>query len=228
MKGTSFVWACALAWAGAVAVGAQSPAQGPPSNPPVGPAVPAAPQPQTPQAPVPAGVRQAGRPADGAPMLTEYRIGPEDVIDVLVWKNPELTRTVTVRPDGRISLPLVNDVAASGLTPSQLRQILTEGLAPYVNEAEVSVVVREIHSMRVSVIGMVKTPGRFDVASQITVLEALALAGGLTEFAKKDRIAILRYDGRRWQRYGFDYTNALYENAEQNVPLRAGDIVVVP
>jgi polysaccharide export outer membrane protein len=161
-------------------------------------------------------------------MMPEYRIGPEDVLDILVWKNEDLTRTVAVRPDGRISLPLLNDVVVAGLTPMQLRTKLAKGFAPYVNDAEVSVIVKEIHSFKVSVIGMVKTPGRYELRSEATILEALALAGGLTEFAKRDRIAVFRSDGRRWQRFGFDYGNVIYENAEQNFPLRPGDIVVVP
>ena len=162
------------------------------------------------------------------PGLQEYRIGPEDVLDVLVWKNPDLTRTVIVRPDGRISLPLLNDLQAADLTPMQLRDMLAAGFGKYVNDVEVSVVVREIKSFKVSVVGMVHNPGRYEFGSQSTVLEALALAGGLTDFAKRDRIVVLRHDGRRWQRFGFDYNETILYNAEQNFPLRAGDIVVVP
>src|SRR5690606_18010029 len=120
--------------------------------------------------------------------LMDYRIGPEDVLDILVWKNPELTRTVVVRPDGRISLPLLNDILAAGLTPNELRQILSDGYAEYVNAAEVSVIVSEIRSVQVSVLGMVRNAGSYELGRQATVLDALAMAGGLTEFAKKDRI----------------------------------------
>lgn len=158
----------------------------------------------------------------------EYRIGPEDVLDVLVWKNPDLSRTVAVRPDGRISLPLLNDVTANGLTPMDLTAVLTKDFARFVNDAEVSVMVREIHSFKVSVLGMVKTPGRYELRGPITVLEALALAGGMTEFAKRDRIEVFRPDGGRWQRFGFDYLTATETNPEQNFALRAGDIIVVP
>jgi len=168
------------------------------------------------------------RPPVTTTLESDYRIGPEDVLDILVWKNADLTRTVAVRPDGRISLPLLNDIMAAGLTPMELRAALATGFGPYVNDAEVSVVVKEIHSFKVSVIGMVKNPGRYELKSQATILEALALAGGLTEFAKRDRIALFRSDGRRWQRFGFDYGNVIYENAEQNFILRPGDIVVVP
>jgi polysaccharide export outer membrane protein len=160
--------------------------------------------------------------------LAEYRIGPEDVLDISVWKNEELTRTVVVRPDGRISVPLLNDILAANLTPMELRDVLEKGYARYVNEAEVSVIVKEIHSNKISVVGMVRLPGRYEARSQTTVLEALALAGGLSEFAKRDQIAIFRQDGQRWQRLGFDYSNVLNRGAEENFILRPGDIIVVP
>jgi polysaccharide export outer membrane protein len=160
--------------------------------------------------------------------LAEYRIGPEDVLDISVWKNADLTRTVTVRPDGRISMPLLNDIQAANLTPLELRGVLEQGYSRFVNEAEVSVIVREIHSVKVSVLGMVKLPGRYELRTQTTVLEALALAGGLSEFAKRDQITIFRRDGQRWQRLGFDYSNVLSRGVEENVVLRPGDIIVVP
>jgi polysaccharide export outer membrane protein len=159
---------------------------------------------------------------------SEYRIGPEDVLDISVWRNAELTRTVPVRPDGRISLPLLNDITAANLTPMELRDVLAKGYEAYVKDAEVSVIVREIHSLRVSVVGRVNHPGRYELGSQATVLEALALAGGLTEFAKRDRIVVFRHDGRAWQRLAFDYDYAVSDNAELNFTLRAGDIVIVP
>jgi polysaccharide export outer membrane protein len=160
--------------------------------------------------------------------LEQYRIGPEDVLDISVWKNADLTRTVVVRPDGCISLPLLNDISAANLTPMELRDVLAKGYAQYVNEAEVSVIVREIHSFKVSVEGMVRNSGRFEVRSQATVLDALALAGGLTEFAKRDRILIYRTDGRHLTKIGFDYNAVLDASADQNFVLRPGDIVVVP
>lgn len=175
----------------------------------------------------PAGPGQAPVPGQ-AIAADEYRIGPEDVLDISVWKNAELTRTVAVRPDGRISVPLLNDIQAANMTPMQLRDVLAKGYSKYVSDAEVSVIVREIHSFKVSVVGLVKNPGRFELRSQATVLEAIALAGGLTEFAKKDRIVIFRNDGRRWLRIAFDYNQAIYDNAEQNFQLRPGDIVIVP
>src|SRR5438270_1483316 len=124
--------------------------------------------------------------------LPEYRIGIEDVLDIAVWNVAELQKTVPVRPDGKISLPLVNDVVAAGLTPMELRDQLTKKIAVYVQNPDVSVVVREIRSQKVSVLGQVKAPGRYDVKGPSTVLDALALAGGLTDFAARRRSTILR------------------------------------
>jgi polysaccharide export outer membrane protein len=123
-----------------------------------------------------------------------YMIGPEDVLDVAVWKNTEISRTVPVRPDGKISLPLLNDVQAAGLTPMQLREVLTKGLVPYIPDPAVSVLVHEVHSFKVTVIGQVKTPGRYELKDRATVLDVLALAGGPNEYAERDRIVVLRQD----------------------------------
>src|SRR5207249_6653188 len=113
----------------------------------------------------------------------DYRIGPEDMLDIAVWNNTTISRTVPVRPDGKISLPLVNDVQAAGLTPMQLRSALIKKLAEYVPSPEVSVIVREVHSFKVSVIGEVKRTGRHELKGRATVLDVLALAEGFGEFA---------------------------------------------
>src|SRR6266516_2638912 len=136
------------------------------------------------------GLGSAAAPASGPrPEPTheqgDYRIGPEDVLDVAVWNNTDITRTVPVRPDGKISLPLLNDVEAAGLTPMQLRERLTHSLAGYIPAPTVSVIVREVHSFKVTVIGEVKTPGRYELKSRSTVLDVLAMAGGLTQFAAR-------------------------------------------
>jgi len=115
----------------------------------------------------------------------EFVIGTEDVLDVAVWGNPDITRTVPVRPDGKISLPLLNDVQAAGFTPMQLRDNLTAALTAFIPAPAVSVIVREVHSFKVTVIGKVKAAGRYEVKDRPTVLDVLALAGGLTEFASK-------------------------------------------
>src|SRR5713226_7645572 len=119
----------------------------------------------------------------GEEPVAEYLIGPEDVLDIAVWNNTDISRTVPVRPDGKISLPLLNDVQAAGLTPMQLRDVLIKLLTSYIPTPEVSVIIREVHSFKVSVIGEVKTPGRHELKSGATVLDVLAMAGGLGEFA---------------------------------------------
>jgi polysaccharide export outer membrane protein len=157
--------------------------------------------------------------------LPEYRIGIDDVLDVAVWNVAELQKTVPVRPDGKISLPLVNDITAAGLTPMELRAQLTKQMATFVQNPDVSVVVREIRSLKVSVIGQVRTPGRYDIKGPATVLDALALAGGFTEFAARRKITILRSA----QFLRFDYDLAVSKGGlKNNLLIKPGDIVVVP
>ena len=163
-----------------------------------------------------------------------YVIGPEDVIEVAVWSNTELSRTVPVRPDGKISLPLLHDVEAAGLTPMQLGAALTTSMAKFlVDEPVVSVIVREVHSFKVTVIGEVKTPGRYEVRTRTTVLDVLALAGGLSQYAARGRITILRREGDTVHQLPFDFekvtTRAGPNGAvQQNFCIRPGDIIVVP
>jgi polysaccharide biosynthesis/export protein len=161
-------------------------------------------------------------------MTTAYQIGPEDVLDISVWKNPELSRTVPVRPDGKVSLPLLNDIQAAGLTPSELRDELATRLAEFVPSPEVAVIVREVHSAKVAVVGAVKTPGRFELKSPATVLELIAMAQGFTEFASRHRIVVLRQEGQTTTRIPFNYRNVADGNDEANFFVRAGDIIVVP
>lgn len=159
----------------------------------------------------------------------EYRIGPEDVLEIAVWNNTAISRTMPVRPDGRISLPLLNDVQAAGLTPSQLRDALLHKLADYMPSPEVSVIVREAHSFKVSVIGEVKTAGRYELKSRATVLDVIALAGGFTEFAARSRVVVLRPEGATVKRIPFNYNKVVSRDAgDENFSLRPGDIVVVP
>jgi polysaccharide export outer membrane protein len=169
------------------------------------------------------------RSASAVDMTKEYLIGPEDVLDITVWKNcPDLCRTVPVRPDGKLSLPLVNDVQASGLTPMDLRQHLTEQLAEYIPSPEVSVIVREVHNFKVAVVGAVKMPGDYEIKSQATVLELIARAQGLTEFANRDKIVVLRQKGTKTERIKFNYRKVAEGDDEDNLYVRAGDIIVVP
>jgi polysaccharide export outer membrane protein len=163
-----------------------------------------------------------------APATAEYLIGPEDVLDISVWKNPELSRQVPVRPDGRVSLPLVNDIMAAGLTPSELRDQLAKRFAEFVPSPEVSVIVQEVQSLKVAVVGAVKTPGRFMLKSPATVLECIALAQGLTEFANRERIVVLRQNGNSTQRIPFNYRKIADGDDQDNFFVRPGDIIVVP
>ena len=158
-----------------------------------------------------------------------YRIGPEDIIDIVVWNNAALSRTVAVRPDGMISLPLLNDVPAAGLTPLEVKELVRTKLADFIEAPEVSAIVKEIRSSRVSVVGEVKTPGRYELKGRTTVLELLAWAGGITEFGSRTRIVILRGTGSATQRIPFNYNKALSANrAQANILLEPGDVVVVP
>jgi polysaccharide export outer membrane protein len=178
---------------------------------------------------VPAAPPAAARAADAAVPVEDrdYKIGPEDVLDISVWKNQELSRTVPVRPDGKVSLPLVNDIQAAGLTPSRLREELTRRLSEYVPSPEVAVIVREVHSAKVSVVGAVRSPGRYEVRSPATVLELIALAQGFTDFAARDRIVVLRQNGTP-QRITFNYRKITDGADQDNFFVQAGDIIVVP
>jgi polysaccharide biosynthesis/export protein len=157
-----------------------------------------------------------------------FQIGPEDILDISVWKNPELSRTVPVRPDGKVSLPLVNDIQAAGLTPATLREQVTERLAEFIPTPEVSVMVREVHSRKVAVVGAVKTPGRFELKSPMTVLEVIALAQGFTDFASRDRIVVLRQNGTTTVRVPFNYRKIADGIDQDNFFVKPGDVVVVP
>jgi polysaccharide export outer membrane protein len=167
--------------------------------------------------------------AANADPLDEYRIGPEDTLLVSVWKNDAISKTVPVRPDGMVSLPLVQEVRAAGLTPLELRELLAKKLAEFIPNPEVSVIVTEVRSFKVSVIGEVTKPARYELKSRTTVLDVLALAGGLNEFAARTRIVILRTDGKVMRRIPFNYNKVIAAGGERdNVYLQPGDVVVVP
>jgi polysaccharide biosynthesis/export protein len=159
----------------------------------------------------------------------EYKIGPQDVLRIDVWKEAELTRTVPVRPDGKISLPLLNDVQAAGLTPSQLSSVLTEGLKKFINSPQVTVTVNEINSRRVYVTGEVAHAGAFPLLPNMTVLQALSSSGGFTQFAKTKAIYVLRTEDGKQVKHPFNYKEVLAgRNQDQNILLLPGDVIVVP
>jgi polysaccharide export outer membrane protein len=158
----------------------------------------------------------------------EYRIGPEDVLQISVWKNEALSQKQPVRPDGKITLPLLNDITVAGLTPMELRELLVQKLADYMPSPEISVIVVEPRSFKVSVMGEVPKPGRYELRSRTTVLDVLALAGGLGQYASRTKIMVLRPDGKGQLRLPFNYNKALAGGEQENFYLRPGDIVVVP
>jgi polysaccharide biosynthesis/export protein len=170
------------------------------------------------------------RPADKQPeMEGDFVIGPEDVLSIVVWREPDLTGKAVVRPDGKIGLPLLNDVQASGRTPKQLQEQITEGLKVFVSEPSVSVIVQEIHSQVVFITGAVGKSGAYPLGRPMTVMELLIRAGGLAEFAKGDDIQILRKEANQLHRFHFNYKQfAEGKSNQQDFPLRNGDMVIVP
>jgi len=158
-----------------------------------------------------------------------YIIGAQDVLDISVWKEPELTRVVPVRPDGKISLPLLNDVKAAGLTPTQLAAQITESLKKFVTNPQVTVIVSQINSQRVYVLGEAARPGAYPLLPGMTILQALSSAGGFTQFAKMKNIYLMREVDGKQEKHPFNYKEVIKgEHSEQNLVLRAGDTIVVP
>src|SRR5262249_31552439 len=174
---------------------------------------------------------QPAAPASGiATDDATYVIGVDDVLSVNVWKEPEISRVVPVRSDGKISLALVGEVTAGGKTPKDLKAEITEKLKSYISEPEVTVIVQEMRSKKFNVLGMVVHPGSFPLNSSMTVLDGLALSGGFRDFAKKKAIYVLhkKADGTE-ERLPFNYNDVIKgKNSEQNVKLMPGDTVVVP
>jgi polysaccharide export outer membrane protein len=180
--------------------------------------------------PVMATPSAAVAPAGGYPLSSDYVIGPDDVLQITVWKNDALSRTLPVRPDGKISLPLLHDIQAAGLTPMQLRDKIAAALGEFMPNPEVAVTVTDVRSYRVSVLGEVQKPGVLQLKADTTVLEAIALAGGFRDFASPGKIMILRKDTNgATHKIPFNYNRVVKDNRSQdNVTLKSGDVVVVP
>lgn len=158
-----------------------------------------------------------------------FIIGQDDVLDISVWKEPDVSRQVPVRPDGKISLPLLNDVQASGLTPMQLQAQLTEKLKKFFTEPQVTVIVTAINSRRVYMMGEISRPGAIPLTPNMTVLQAISSAGGLTQFANSSKIQILRTENGKQVPYFFNYKEVIRGvKTEQNIFLKPGDSIVVP
>jgi polysaccharide export outer membrane protein len=159
-----------------------------------------------------------------------YRMGPGDILEVVVWKEDRLSRNdILVRPDGRISLPMVDDIIAAGLTPMELKETIAKSAGRYVQRPMVYVIVREPRSHSYSVIGNVRSPGRFPLEQPTTVLQGIAEAEGFNEWAHKDDVVILRGNGQQQTRINFSYSDVLSgKGLDQNVILKPGDTIIVP
>jgi len=158
-----------------------------------------------------------------------YLIGSGDVLDISVWKNPDLTKLVTVLPDGKISFPLIGELQAAGKTVASLHNELEIKLNRYVPDVSLSMMVAQVNSMLIYVIGRANNPGRFALNTNANVLQALAMAGGLNPFAKRGKIKIFREEGAETKTFAFDFDEvAKGEALEQNIRLHRGDVIVVP
>jgi polysaccharide export outer membrane protein len=161
----------------------------------------------------------------------EYIIGPEDLLEITVWRNQDLSKTVAVRPDGRISMPLIGDVAAVGKTPSQLTEEIASKLKEFKENPSVAIVVKEVNSYAVYVLGEVSKPGKYPLKSKTTLLQGITMAGGFTPMASRNKLVVFRFgeNGSGDERIKASYDDiVLRDGSRQNVELKPGDTVVVP
>jgi polysaccharide export outer membrane protein len=183
--------------------------------------------------------QNAAKPATPAASLTvvpkgvdtppDYVIGPDDVLSIVFWRDKDMSDDVAVRPDGKISLPLINEVQASGLTPEQLRAALTTAANKFVEDPAVTVVVKAINSRKVFITGQVAKPGPYSLSAPTTVLQLIATAGGVAEYAKSDRIMVMRTENGKTIGRRFNYKDVSQgRNLQQNLELKPGDTIVVP
>ena len=177
----------------------------------------------------PAAGKPAGNVSSTVPLPSDYVIGPEDVLGIVFWRDADMSAEVTVRPDGMITLPLVNDIRAAGLTPEQLREQVTAAASKYVADPNVAVVVKGLNSRKVFITGQVMKPGPYPLTSPTTVVQLIAMAGGLQEFADSEKIVIMRTENGKPVVRRFNYKEILRnKNLTQNLELRPGDTVLVP
>lgn len=173
-----------------------------------------------PAAPAPSAAREA------APTESGFVLGPEDVLEVFVWKEPELSTTATIRPDGRITLPLAGELVAAGKEPEALQEEITERLKRYLDVPVVTVMVKAINSPQISVLGEVRRPGRYRIAQRTTILDAIALGGGFTEFARRKQVVVLRHTRSGSRRIQIN-VDAVLRNGTSPLYLQPGDTVYV-
>lgn len=165
----------------------------------------------------------------GVPLPADYVIGPEDVLTIIFWREKDLSSEVIVRPDGRISLPVIQDISATGLTPEQLRESLTKTAERFVEDPNVTVVVKEIKSRKVFITGEVTRPGPYNITAPMTIVQLIAMAGGLLEYADAKNIVIMRTENGDQTSYKFNYREVSEgKNLKQNIQLKPGDTVIVP
>jgi polysaccharide biosynthesis/export protein len=158
-----------------------------------------------------------------------YIIGTDDLLSIVYWKDKDMSADAQVRPDGRIALPLINEVHAAGLTPDQLREKILEESKKYMEDANITVVVRQINSRKAFITGEVNKPGPYPLTAPTTVMQLIALAGGLREYADSKKIIIMRNDGGKQVSLKFNYKDVTSgKNLQQNIELKPGDTVVVP
>lgn len=176
------------------------------------------------------GVQAHAQPSDKeVEVPADYKIGSDDVLNIVFWREPDMSAEVVVRPDGKISLPLINEVQALGHTPEELRTVLMTQAKRFIADPNVAVVVRQIHSRKVFITGHVERPGSYPLGGPTTVLQLIALAGGLREYADSKHIVIMRSDSGRSVSLPFNYNDiSKRKNLQQNVELRPGDTVIVP
>jgi polysaccharide export outer membrane protein len=172
------------------------------------------------------GASGAGAP-QGSATRPPYRVGPDDVLTVFVWKEGTLTTTVRVRPDGKVSLPLMGEVQAAGQTPVELEREITRALREFVRQPHVNVIVNEVNSPKISVLGKVRRPNSYTIFNRVTVLEAIAMAGGLDDFARADRVIVVRNSVTPPVRILVNVRKLLFEEGSGPVYLQAGDSVYV-
>ena len=172
---------------------------------------------------------QAPAVSTGVPLPTAYVIGPEDVLLIVVWREKDMSADVVVRPDGKITLPLLNDLQAAGLTPDQLRQTVEKAASKYVAEPNATVIVKAINSRKVHILGSVGRAGTYPLSGDMTVLQLIALAGGLQEYADAKHITVMRKEDGKDTVLKFNYKDVVRQkNMPQNVQLKPGDTVIVP
>jgi len=160
---------------------------------------------------------------------TDYIIGADDQLTIMFWREKDMSADVIVRPDGKITLPLLNEVQAAGLTPEQLRVKVTDEAKRYVEEPNATVVVRQINSRKVFITGQVGKGGPYPLSSSMTVLQLISMAGGLNEYAKASKISIMRTENGKPLRLPFNYKDVIEgKNLKQNIELKPGDTVIVP